>query len=518
MDFLGMFHDDKGLFALLPQFLMDFWYIFVIGLLMVLRLIISFKRSAKGDKPSYGHSSFYWMETFAGLLIVAISIFGIRGGFQLRPIGIITASEYIGPDMAPALLNTPFTLIKSTGKQQLKDYQFYNDKELKDIYSPIHQAQNKGDFRPLNVVVIIMESLSKEHIGALNQDLTNYQGFTPFLDSLIPHSLVCTQAYANGKKSMDGIPAIIAGFPNLMESSFNSSIYSSNKLTSLASILKTKNYQTGFFHGGNNGTMGFDQLTKSVGYEAYYGRDEYSNEDDFDGKWGIFDEPYFQYFADQITSFQQPFMATLFSVSAHHPYKIPKAHKGKFRKGELPIQECIMYSDYALQQFFDYAKTQAWYDNTLFVITADHCSEIALGAYNNDWGKYAIPIIYYMPKDSLRGDYEYTTQQIDIMPSILDYLNYDKDYFALGNSIFDSSGIPFSVSYLNYQYQLIHGNQILKSDLKETYNVDNLPGNFILKDMQPEGLEHFLKAFVQTYNSRMKENRMLITDRDKENH
>jgi phosphoglycerol transferase MdoB-like AlkP superfamily enzyme len=353
-----------------------------------------------------------------------------------------------------------------------------------------------------------MESLSKEHIGFLNQDIPNYKGFTPFLDSLFQHGLICTQSYANGKRSIDGIPAVTAGFPTMMENPLNSSIYSSNKLSSLATLLKNKNYQPAFFHGGNNGTMGFDQFTKSIGYDRYYGRDEYGNDDDFDGKWGIFDEPYFQYFGKTLGTFKQPFMATIFSLSSHHPYTIPEQHKGQFPKGKLPIQECIAYSDFALQKFFDYAKTQDWYSNTLFVITADHCSEVAMGSYNTDWGKYAIPIFYYMPSDSLQGTIEKTTQQIDILPSVMDYLHYDQDYFGLGESVFDSSALGFSISYLNYNYQIIHGDKIIKTDFKTNYNYERFPGGNILKEIKPKSLENFLKAFVQTYNSRMIENKM----------
>ena len=508
LDFLDMFTDDGGLFKLLPQFIMDFWYILIIGILFIWALFfIFFKKSLPKHIPDFQHSKFYFKELLIGLFLIAITIIGIRGGTQLRPIGIMTASKYAGPELAPALLNTPFTLIKSAGKQKLTGYHFFEEKELTKIYSPIHHASQKK-FRKLNVVVIIMESLSKEHIGFLNQDIPDYKGFTPFLDSLFQHGLICTQAYANGKRSIEGIPAVTAGFPTMMENPLNSSIYSSNKLSSLASLLKNKNYQTAFFHGGNNGTMGFDQFTKSIGYDAYYGRDEYGNDNDFDGKWGIFDEPYFQYFGKTLGTFKEPFMATIFSLSSHHPYTIPEQHKGEFRKGKLPIQECIAYSDYTLQQFFAYAKKQDWYSNTLFVITADHCSEIAMESYNTAWGKYAIPIFYYMPSDSLVGVHEYTTQQIDILPSVLDYLNYDKNYFALGESVFGNSSLGFSISYLNYNYQIIHGNQIIKTDFKTNYNYERFPGGNILKEIKPKSLENFLKAFVQTYNNRMINNRM----------
>jgi phosphoglycerol transferase MdoB-like AlkP superfamily enzyme len=511
MDFTDMFADDGGLFKLLPQFVLDFWYIVLIGLLFIYLLIRGFFKQVKAKQTiGFTHSAFYWQEIITALMIVGITIIGIRGGMQLRPIGIMTASKYAGPDLAPVILNTPFTLIKSGGKQRLTEYQFFPENELKNIYNPVHAASPKA-FRKLNVVVIIMESLSKEHIGFLNRDIPAYKGFTPFLDSLFAHGLICTQAYANGKRSIDGIPAVIAGLPHLMSNAYNSSIYASNKLSSLASLLKVKGYQTAFFHGGNNGTMGFDQFTRAIGYEAYYGRDEYGNDADFDGKWGIYDEPYFQYFGKQLNNFHEPFMATIFSLSAHHPYTIPEKYEGRFPEGKLPIQKCIAYSDFALRRFFEYARKQDWYERTLFVITADHCSEIAMEKYNTDWGKYAIPVFYYMPSDSLQGSYFKTTQQIDILPSVLDYLDYDRDYFAFGESIFDSAAPGFSVSYLNFNYQIIHGNQLIQTDFKTNFNYERFEvQENISQEMKPESLENFLKAFVQTYNQRMINNQLTI--------
>ena len=507
LDFLDMFKDDAGMLALLPRFVLDFWYIVLLGLLFIFSLFWVFRRTRPKSKNTAIYSAFYFREILLILIFAALSVFAIRGGWQLRPIGIMTASSYLGADRAPAVLNTTFTLIKSAGKQKLPDHHFFTKEEVISIYNPIHKTHNKNKFRKLNVVVIIMESLSKEHIGFLNRDVKGYKGFTPFLDSLFGHGLICTQAYANGKRSIEGIPAVLAGFPNLMENTLGSSVYASNKIESIASLLKEKGYYCAFFHGGNNGTMGFDQFTESVGFDAYYGRKEYNNDKDFDGKWGIFDEPYFQYFAHKLNGLNRPFFAAVFSLSAHHPYRIPSQYKGKFREGKLPIQQCIMYSDNALRKFFATARKQPWFANTLFVITADHCSEVAMEKYNNDQGKYAIPIFYYMPADSLQGIYKNTTQQLDILPSIMDYLHYDKDYFAMGESIFDSTAFHFSISYLNYRYQLIHGNEILQSDLKTYFNYEHFDAG-IRTDTGPGRMRNFLKAVVQTYNYRMNHNQM----------
>jgi len=206
--------------------------------------------------------------------------------------------------------------------------------------------------------------------------------------------------------------------------------------------------------------MGFDNFTKSVGFQNYFGRKEYNNDSDYDGKWGIFDHKFFKYFLESLNQKKQPFFASIFSLSAHHPYTLPIGFENRFPKGKLPIQECIAYSDYALQQFFKNARNEAWFNNTLFVITADHTSEITDDNYNNEGGKYAIPIIFYKPSDSLKGSFDFTCQQIDILPSVLDYIHYPKAYYTLGNSIFSETNYRESISYKNGIYQYISGNEV----------------------------------------------------------
>jgi phosphoglycerol transferase MdoB-like AlkP superfamily enzyme len=141
-----------------------------------------------------------------------------------------------------------------------------------------------------------MESLSSEHIGAFNRQVEGYQGYTPFLDSLIDHS-IAFNGFANAKQSIEGLPAIIASIPALMDRPFITSAFAGNSFDALAALLEKKGYETSFFHGGTNGTMDFDRFARASGFKRYYGRNEYDNDMDFDGRWGIFDEPFFQFFA-----------------------------------------------------------------------------------------------------------------------------------------------------------------------------------------------------------------------------
>ena len=141
-----------------------------------------------------------------------------------------------------------------------------------------------------------------------------------------------------------------------------------------------------------------------------------------------------QFFNKKLTTFKAPFFTTLFTVSSHNPYKVPERYKGKFIKGNRKIQESIGYTDYALKQFFKSAKKEPWYNNTLFVVVADHtCSEPTSEKYRTNVGKFRIPILFFDPSNaSFKGVQEKNFQQIDVLPSVLNYLNIKDQIITYG--------------------------------------------------------------------------------------
>ncbi len=508
---------------LIPQFLRDFWFVALIWIIFV-AILIFFGRKITIDKPGSGKNSgglgYFVINTILLCIIGTLTVIGIRGGIQLRPIGLVTAGNYVSAKYLPLVLNTPFSIAKTVGGEKLTTLTYFKkENDLAKVYSPVHRGKKKSA-KLLNVMIIILESYSREHIGSLNSSLENgrYQGFTPFMDSLIRHGLYF-DAYANGKTSIQGIPAALSGIPSLMNESFIQSGYASGKYSSIAGLLKSKGYTSAFFHGGTNGTMGFDSYTKLVGFDRYFGRSEYNNEKDYDGKWGIRDEEFFQYTANTINGFKQPFTATLFSLSSHHPYYVPAKYINVFRKGKLPIQQSVMYADHSLAEFFHTAQRMPWYQNTIFVITADHTSEGYYPFYQSDVGQYAIPLLFFKPGSNLKGKSTFLAQQTDIMPTVLNYLGYDRDYLAFGSDLFDTTGTAsfFSIHYITGIYGMIKDGYYLEFDGNRTtalfdLNVDlmqkkNLAGT--RPEVQKE-LETFIKAYLQQYNNRLIENRLLL--------
>lgn len=503
----------NDLVRLFPTLVADYWYVFIIGALFIFITAYFYKRTEKSILLNWTGAEYKW-QGIVFISFTALSIIGYRGGFQLKPISTVTAGEYATVKYISLVLNTPFTILKTLDVQAIEPsttWKITDETELKKLYNPYHKAQTDG-FKKLNVVIIALESFSKEFVGALNNRETDC---TPFLDSLIGESLTFTNAYSNGKTSIDGIPSIVSSIPTWMYEPYITSPYGTNQINSLAGLLKKQGYYTAFFHGGTNGTMGFDAFSNIAGYDNYYGRTEYNNDADFDGNWGIWDEEFMQYAANTINKKQQPFFATVFTLTSHHPYPVPNKYKGKFKEGKLPIEKSIRYTDHALKHFFESAKKMPWFRNTLFVLCADHTGISADPYYYNKVGNYAIPIIYYVPNDELISMDSTITQQIDIMPSVLDYLNYPSPYFSFGNSVFDTTVQHFALTYNNNAYQFMQDNYILQFDGDNASDLYNYKSDSLLKNdlirkekVVAKKMENSVKAIIQTYQQSMINNTM----------
>jgi phosphoglycerol transferase MdoB-like AlkP superfamily enzyme len=467
------------------------------------------------------HPALYFLSALPFIALVGIGgLIGVRGGWRhsTRPISMNNAGAFVNTAEEMALVqNTPFCVLRTWGKKAFvrKNY-FKNNEELEQIYNPVHRPANLGTSGTDNVVIIILESFSRAFVGSLNPQYKDSRdrSYTPFLDSLIHESLVFDQAFANGRKSIDAIPSITASIPSLIVP-YIISERSGNTINSLASLLKLQGYQTAFYHGAPNGSMGFDAFTKIAGFQNYYGQNEYGNQADFDGIWGIWDEPFMQYFARGLNQTKEPFFATLFSVSSHHPYDIPKKYIGKFPEGRIPLNKCIRYTDYSLQKFFDTARKMPWFKHTLFVITADHSVDSGIKEYYTSVTRFSIPLLFYKADGSFKGVDSRLASQIDIMPTILSYLNYPYPYIAFGNNLFDANAKRFAINYIEESYQFLSGDYVLYmtgEKLNAIYNrkIDpDLRKNLVGKLSLPEE-ELLQKAIIEQYNNRMVENRLTV--------
>jgi phosphoglycerol transferase MdoB-like AlkP superfamily enzyme len=533
---LQEFSHENNMHKLFGGFLVHYWYIALVWVLLVALVVYITRRWRVEFKPLRPAWQIFLVHSVLMTVAVFLFIGGVKGGFRhsTRPITLSNAGEYVDkPKEMFIVLNTPFCIFKTLKRSdyQRADY-FRNEQEMNAVYSPIHTPDpNAPAFRPKNVVILIWESFGKEMVGTYNRDLENgtYKGYTPFIDSLMQHSRVHWYSFANGAKSIEAIPSVLTSIPGILEP-FVLTRYTDNKLPSLPEILQGKGYHTSFFHGAPNGSMGFKAFTNLIGIKDYYGKTEYNNDEDYDGIWGIWDEEFMQFWSKKLNSFQEPFMSTLFTVSSHDPFQIPARYKGKFPKGPLPIYETMGYTDNALRKFFDSVKTKPWFKNTLFVITADHSATFAhYPRYQTSVGNFSVPILFYAPGDGSPGDVapgeplmtgtdsSRLVQQIDIMPSVLGYLHYDKPYFGFGKNIFGNPPINFAVNY-DGAYQWFNGPYVLQFDGRKTvglykYQEDKLLKNNLAGSIpEVQGpMELQVKAFIQQYSNRMLDDRLTVT-------
>jgi len=504
------------------------WYL-VLAFIVLVYLLWRCYTKPRLEVYRFGH--YYYISQFVALLVmIPLAIVGIRGSVTAgtRPITISNANEFVNrPVEASVVLNTPFSMIRSIGKKAFVTPDYMSREQMEATFSPIHiHPLTENGHKGKNVVILIVESMGKEYIGSLNSGLDNgqYHGYMPFIDSLLEKSVTFEYSYANGRISMDAMPSILSGLPMMVESIFLTPA-SLNDVDGISSILDREGYSTAFFHGGHNISMGFSAYAHSIGYKQYYGLDEYCQSpkyggmDDFDGKWAIWDEPFLQFTLDNIGEMKQPFLATVFTASSHHPYNVPGQYRDSLKdEGGQPIHKCVRYTDLALRRFFERACHEPWYNSTIFVLVADHTNQATHDVYKTDLGLYSIPIIFFTPDGSLapKRDVASIAQQTDITPSLLHYLGYDKPYLAFGNDLLcDKPEQTWAFNYNAGIYQLIKGDLMLQFDGTRTTAVYRfktdplLRQNLVGKLPEQQDMEQFVKALIQQYMSRMNENRLL---------
>lgn len=514
------FQNDGNLVSIIWQSMWQYWYVTLFGIALLTLLILCTRKQWHVATP---HKTwvYYTAEIVLMLATIYFIVIGIRGGFgkYTRPITISNAMQYTNtPQETAILLNTPFSLMKSLENTMYIHPHYFNDEEIEELFSPIHtdEIEENGRLGQVNVVVLILESFSKEYIGFYNQHIDGYNGFTPFLDSLLAQSVTYTHSFASGRKSIDAMPSVLSSIPMLIEP-YVVTPYSTNAVSSLAACLKEEGYATAFFHGAPNGSMGFQAYARSAGFEQYLGMDEYDGIEAFDGTWAIWDEEFLQYYARSMNQMKQPFMTAIFTASSHHPFRVPKQYEGVFPRGTQPIHQCVGYTDYALREFFAYAEQQDWYENTLFVLTADHTNQVSLPEYATAKGIFEVPIAFYSPRWNQRNlQIQGAVSQTDIMPSVLAYLGYNKPFFSFGEDILtQEKKHPYAVCYNHPVYQLLSDSLLLQFDGKEVcavYNHQNDPmlQYNIAEQTNTQEMETFLRAYIQQYIYRLTTNQLTI--------
>ena len=519
--------------ALWPHFVVDYWESTLFAIVITIILFWAGARIHLAARNKYRK---HGLNDVVGLIVGgACVLFLLRGGFG-KNIEWRDTAKYCQAKNCALVTNSGYNIMRTFKGGTLEEVEYMDDKQATKLFDPVLHPEpyfegciveawvgweagvgkwytdiSCDDEHEMtsNIVIIVLESFSQEYMGCYNQGIM--PSFTPFLDSLAQHCVVY-QGRANGKKSIEGIPAIFASVPTLMTFPLTMSDYADDSLYALPAILRDNGYHTAFFHGSYNGVMSFDKLCQQLGFQEYYGQDEYmadrlSKKSDYDGCWGIYDEHFLQYFSRRLSTFKEPFFAGVFTLSSHHPYTMQPEHKDDFAKGPHPLCRVVSYTDNALRKYFDAARKTDWYKHTTFIITADHSGQGLHREYNDYDGWYRIPMLIYRPMYEEVLAPELGTayschkvsprimQQTDIMPTILDYLGLQTPAVCFGTSVFRNPDKGWQIAYGNGYYQLEtqDGVAVLGQEKEEVIGNGNI---------------ELLKAIVQQYNRRLIHNQL----------
>ena len=471
---------------LVPHFMVNYWYAFVFGIIIIIAFLVLNHHIHLAKRNQNTILSNEWIGFGSGLLIAWFLLRGGFGGF----IQLTDAAKYCQPKNIPVVSNSGYNILRTLFQPQLEEHGYMEQEEADQLFKPDFQGIGSPvtdtividtlPHKPKNIVLIIVESLGQEYIGTYNHN-ADADTRTPFLDSLALHSTVY-QGRANGKRSIEGITAILTGIPTLMNVPFVNCTYRNDSIAGLPTVLNRHGYHTAFFHGSHNGVMDFDKVCYRIGFHEYLGLNEFSaegkaKEEDFDNVWGVYDEPFLQYVVRHTNTFKEPF------------------------EGKHHILKCVEYMDNSLRKFFDEAKKQPWFDNTLFIITADHSGPGLSPEYLDYDGSYRIPLIVYDPQNSKGRVDQRIVQQTDILPSLIDRLEFDDPVIAFGQSI-KQQPKGWQVYFGNDFFCMVSNN----ANDPSQHDITVLCGK---KEYgNPENIR-FLKAVVQQYFNRVMNNKLI---------
>lgn len=483
----------------LPQLLAYYWYFPLIAILFG----VGFYFFDKKTSPITDRKNPLVWQIVSSVLIVAGSFIGIRGGLQHKSINVQSAFSQGKNELGHLVLNTPYHFLRTLkNKSQVKLKYFASDEEAiniimnrRDLRSKVAPAEKK------NVVLIILESFSSEYME---------KGLTPFLDELKKESVFFPYHLANGRRSIEALPSLLCGLPSLLDEPISKSIFQGNKFTCMPNLLRKNGYTNYFFHGGARGTMGFESYTLANGFQRYFSKDDYPSKKDFDGTWGIFDGPYLEYAASEISKMPSPFMAAIFTLSSHQPYSVPAEFAGKFPKGSLEIHESIGYADYSLKQFFEKIKKEPWFSNTIFLITSDHTSKLESNKFQNQIGKYRVPFLIYSPGEKLVINTEKVSQHSDIPKTILNLVGIAGEEMAATSVGLLGDDQGYAINYADGRdYLLVSLKEVTTlaqgNERKLQYNWENGEWHELEGAQDP-----LLKAYLQYYMNGLINNNLSI--------
>ncbi len=495
--------------SLMGAYLKAYWYLFFLLVLFFSSAFWIIKKQLEKYKNIQEQGI---RHKGINIFIVLIAFFSImRGGYGARPFTPFDIPSMVDPKLQWLASNTPFQFLHTLENTTIKIENYYNESEAEKLIGFEKRFVSK-EFKKKNIVFIILESFCSERVGLFNPAVKAY---TPFMDSLFSNARTYEYGMANGRMTIDALPSVLTGIPSLMEKNYCYSTYNNNSVHSISYLLQQEGYHTAFYYGGLKTTFGFENFMNINFSKNYMDQDDYSSDYE-NAAWGVDDHLFLPFVADELSQLPQPFCASLLTLSLHHPFPVPEPYKTMLDTIKNPIKKSLKYTDLSLQLFFNKIRHASWFKNSIIAICADHTSD-GLGYYEgNPINAFSIPISFLVPGDtSFNNIQKQSMSQIDMIPTVLEYLGYNKPFMCLGNSTLSKQHPTVQYGgngmYLifDYPYQLEFDNtkQLVTKFLK--YNTDRtctpLPIDGIHKK-KTDDLTAFLKAYIQVFSYRINKN------------
>jgi len=480
-------------------YIMDYWWFIPVILFAIYAVW-------KLYPDKIARNGFRWyLQIPINIFFLFLLVLSIRGGLRLKPLRSIDTALFVQPAYAGLAISTGFNFLESFQVETIDIPNYFTQSELDSLMLKDYHLIGNLEKSKKNIVILILESFGEEYSFPETTEAISY---TPFLKELSEKSTFYSRSYSNGTRSVDAIPAILEGVPKLTKTDFMYSNYIKNTTAGFPFYLAKQGYICDFYHGGKNGTLGFEAFLKSRGWN-YFGMNEYTGaENDFDGQWGVFDGPYLNYVAAKLSKTPAPFVASVFTLSSHHPYTMPVSYKDSFKSIKKPIHKTIRYTDNCLRQFFSLIKDQPWFNETVFIITGDHSSENFTKRYQSRHGKFEVPILVYEPLRSEKKVVNDILQHIDILPLALEKAGYSGKVFTLG-TYFEKPENKLAFQNEEGNFQIIGQNFAMSFDgAKASKPIAIDPKNKEIPKKEDQNLSVLLKGKIQDYYYRLVNNKL----------
>lgn len=474
-----------------PEVILEFWYVlipFLVLTFLLFRILKGFSRKTLKELDENDLPQPRLAKWGSAVLALGLMATGMRGGWQKHNLCMEMAFENSGDFYVGAVgLNSAWTILATVDWGKSKPIDLLPEKNavettrklvknsfdgpfLSEKYPLVRQTQFEEPEEKYNVVILIVESLNAYEVGSVTGKGLE-ESLTPNLDTLVRHARLYRNYFANGVRSVESVPGIVNSMPDIFLRPTIFSRYEQNHHWGLANILSQKGYNTSFFCGGRNGTMGFDRYSKVCGFNNYYGLDEYPNGDrDFDGLWGCLDGPFLNWMGEMQDASREPFMSVWFSTTNHHPFRMPKGERFKdiADRDITDMQKTIMYTDRVLGEYFEEVSKYDWFDRTIFMITGDHCFHEASDPKRTTMDKFHVPLFVIAPCLEPGFDDRLGTHT-DVMPTVIDILKLRTFHASTGVSLLNSQKDPFVLVNLMGILTFAENNLAWSSSLNKNY-------------------------------------------------